>query len=61
MAEILPVQERERLSNLLGMFLGNGGNEISRNSRNIYSFYAKFKIGALSKKEKKILTQPKQP
>lgn len=53
----------EGLSNLLGMFLGNGGkegNEISHNSRNIYSFYAKFKVGALSKKREKKKPNPTQ-
>lgn len=56
MAEVLPVQKRERLSNLLGMFLGNGGKGEMRSlitPETFTAFMQNLKLEHYQKKEKK--------
>lgn len=56
MAEVLPVQKRERLSNLLGMFLGNGGKGEMRSlitPETFTAFMQNLKLEHYQKKGKK--------
>lgn len=63
MAEVLPVQKRERLSNLLGMFLGNGGKGEMRSlitPETFTAFMQNLKLEHYQKKEKKKNPNPTQ-